>query len=266
MLKVTLISHTPEPEKTVAAAAKLCYSNADSIEALASGLTPESTSKFVAMLAEIGHESPIEHASFTFGIEGVSRALLAQITRHRIASFSVQSQRYVRKSGFDYVIPPEIEAIPEARAEYILAMNEAARHYERLSEILLQAHTRRMMDSGLTQDAAHKKAEKLAIEDARFVLPNSCDTRMVVTMNARSLHNFFAHRCCNRAQWEIQAVADEMLRLVTAVAPNLFASAGPSCVNGPCPEGKMTCGKITGVRAKYAALKQKSAQADDAVK
>lgn len=255
MPKVTLISHTPEPEKTVAAAAKLCYSNADSIEALTDGLTPESTAKFVAMLAEIGHESPIEHASFTFGIEGVSRALLAQITRHRIASFSVQSQRYVRKSGFEYIVPPEIAAIPEAKEEYILAMEEAARHYDHLSEILKQEHTKRLVAQGLSEEAAQKKAEKLAIEDARFVLPNACDTRMVVTMNARSLHNFFAHRCCNRAQWEIQAVADEMLRLVTAVAPNLFASAGPPCLNGPCPEGKMTCGKMTEVRAKYAALK-----------
>ncbi len=256
MPKVTLISYTPEPEKTVAAAAKLCYSNADSIGTLTDGLTPESAAKFVAMLAEIGHESPIEHASFTFGIEGVSRALLAQITRHRIASFSVQSQRYVRKSGFEYIVPPEIAAIPEAKEEYLRAMEAASNHYDKLSEILLADHTKRLVEQGLTAEAAQKKAEKLAIEDARFVLPNACDTRMIVTMNARSLHNFFAHRCCNRAQWEIQAVADEMLRLVTAVAPNLFASAGPSCANGPCPEGKMTCGKITEVRAKYAQLKQ----------
>ncbi len=258
MPKVTLISYTPEPEKTVAAAAKLCYSNADSIETLTDGLTPESAAKFVAMLAEIGHESPIEHASFTFGIEGVSRALLAQITRHRIASFSVQSQRYVRKSGFEYIVPPEIAAIPEAKQEYLRAMEAASSHYDKLSEILLAEHTKRLVAQGLTAETAQKKAEKLAIEDARFVLPNACDTRMIVTMNARSLHNFFAHRCCNRAQWEIQAVADEMLRLVTAVAPNLFASAGPSCANGPCPEGKMSCGKITEVRAKYAQLKQRS--------
>ncbi|MFA9379761.1 MAG: FAD-dependent thymidylate synthase, partial [Acetanaerobacterium sp.] len=196
------------------------------------------------------------HASFTFGVEGVSRALLAQITRHRIASFSVQSQRYVRKSAFEYIIPPEIGAIPEAKEEYIRAMDEAAGHYDRLCAVLRQAHTQRLVGEGATPEAAEKKAEKLAIEDARFVLPNACDTRMVVTMNARSLHNFFRHRCCNRAQWEIRAVADEMLRLVIGVAPNLFAEAGPPCLTGDCPEGKMSCGRIVRVRERYKALKR----------
>lgn len=256
MLKVTLLAHTPEPEKTVAAAAKLCYSNADSIQTLTDGITPECAAEFVAMLAEIGHESPIEHASFTFGIEGVSRALLAQLTRHRIASFSVQSQRYVRKSGFDYIVPPEIDAIEEAKEAYLLAMRQAGENYDRLTEILLRAHTARLTAQGVPPEAAKKKAEKLAIEDARFVLPNACDTRMVVTMNARSLLNFFSHRCCNRAQWEIQALADEMLRLVTAVAPNLFAAAGPPCLFAPCPEGKMSCGRMPEVREKYESLKK----------
>jgi thymidylate synthase (FAD) len=91
----------------------------------------------------------------------------------------------------------------------------------------------------------------MAIEDARFVLPNACDTKMLVTMNARSLLNFFSHRCCNRAQWEIRALADQMLCLVKEVAPSLFAAAGPGCVRGPCPEGSMTCGRMEEVRARY---------------
>ncbi len=256
MAKVTLISYTPEPEKVVAAAAKLCYSNAESIETLTDGLTPEVTSRFVAMLAEIGHESPIEHASFTFAIEGVSRALLAQITRHRIASYSVQSQRYVRKNGFEYIIPPEIEAIAEAKEEYIRAMESATRHYERIAEILKDTHTRRLTGEGVPAETANRKAEKLAIEDARFVLPNACDTRMIVTMNARSLINFFHHRCCNRAQWEIHEVADQMLACVIKAAPNLFAAAGPPCVTGPCPEGRMSCGRAEEVTKHYEQLKQ----------
>jgi len=107
MMTVRLIAHTPEPEKVVAAAAKLCYSDAH-ITDLLDGLTEEKTAKFLTMLSDLGHASPIEHASFTFGIEGVSRTLLAQITRHRIASFSVQSQRYVRLDDFHYVIPPSL--------------------------------------------------------------------------------------------------------------------------------------------------------------
>ncbi len=255
MAKVTLIAHTPEPEKTVAAAAKLCYSGSD-IDTLMDGLTPESAKKFVAMLAEIGHESPIEHASFTFGIEGVSRALLAQITRHRIASYSVQSQRYVRKDHFEYIVPPEIETIPEAKQEYIAAMQAAEAHYERITEILKASHAQRLTEEGMEPSKAQKQAEKLAIEDARFVLPNACDTKMIVTMNARSLYNFFAHRCCNRAQWEIREVAEQMLALVLKVAPNLFAAAGPPCANGACPEGKMSCLKANEMREKYRQLKE----------
>ncbi|MBE6831727.1 MAG: FAD-dependent thymidylate synthase, partial [Ruminococcaceae bacterium] len=139
MAKVTLIAYTPEPEKTVAQAAKLCYSPA-SIEDISEGLTDEKVASFVDMLAEIGHESPIEHASFTFGIEGVSRSFLAQMTRHRIASYSVQSQRYVTEACFEYVIPPEIEAISEAKAEFLLAMEEDQKHYEKLTSLLKERH------------------------------------------------------------------------------------------------------------------------------
>ena len=236
MLKVKLIAHTPQPEKVVAAAAKLCYSSAG-VDDLLDGLTPESSRAFVERLASLGHESPTEHAVFTFAIEGVSRSLLAQITRHRIASYSVQSQRYVNLHQFRYVTPPEIEGDEDALAAFRAAMDAQAQQYQQLAQALA------------------RMAEKKAIEDARFVLPNACDTKMIVTMNARSLNNFFRHRCCQRAQWEIRALADEMLRQACAVAPSLFAKSGPGCVAGPCPEGAMSCGKMAQMREKYEKLK-----------
>lgn len=254
MLKVDLIAHTPEPERVVAAAAKLCYS-AVGVDKLMEDLTPEKSAKFLKMLSNLGHASPTEHASFTFAIEGVSRALLAQITRHRIASYSVQSQRYVRLDDFRYVIPPEIEAIPEAKEAFLASMNEDAARYLDLVKKLEEGHTARLMAEGMPEKQARAKASKQANEDARFVLPNACETKMVVTMNARSLQNFFHLRCCSRAQWEIRALAEEMLRLVYPVAPHLFRTAGPACVSGPCPEGRMCCGKTAEVRAQYAALK-----------
>ena len=253
-MKVTLLTHTENPDKAVAGAAKLCYSPA-SIDDLFQGLTEEKSAGFVNMLAEIGHESPIEHVSFTFGIEGVSRALLAQITRHRMASFSVQSQRYVMETQFEYVIPPEIENDSEAKQLYIEAMEDDQRKYEQLTEILAEKHTKALIEAGKPEGTARKEANKKAIEDARFVLPNACTTKMILTMNARSLLNFFAHRCCNRAQWEIREAADRMLSLVFAVSPNLFKKAGPPCLFKGCPEGKMSCGQCNEVRAKYAEIK-----------
>ena len=250
MSKVTLISHTPEPERTVAAAAKICYS-ASTIDDLMDNLSVDKTNAFLSMLMDVGHESPIEHASFTFGIEGVSRSLLAQITRHRMASFSVQSQRYVKENNFDYITPPEIAGDPEALSVYLDAMDKAGEAYRALAALLKDKHTDRLVDEGMEREEAARKASKMAIEDARFVLPNACDTKMLVTMNARSLHNFFRHRCCQRAQWEIRAVADEMLVLVRGVAPMLFMHAGPPCVSGPCPEGKMSCGRAAEMRARY---------------
>lgn len=250
MPKVTLITYTPMPVKTVATAAKLCYSPA-TIENVQDGLTDDKAASFVNMLGEIGHESPIEHASFTFGIEGVSRSLLAQITRHRIASYSVQSQRYVREKAFEYVLPPAIADVPEARELYERAMREDQEYYERIAGLLKDKHVHELILKGVPEAEAVKKAEKMAIEDARFVLPNACTTKMIVTMNARSLKNFFEHRCCNRAQWEIREVANEMLSLVKGVAPELFAHCGPPCLNGACPEGKMSCGKMKEVREYY---------------
>ncbi len=252
-MKVELITHTPNADKIIAAAAKLCYAKSD-ISTLMDKLTPERVESFLEMLSELGHESPVEHAVFTFGIEGVSRALLAQITRHRIASFSVQSQRYVDKSGFDFVIPPEIAKIPEAMEEYEAAMREDAEHYAKLKEILSKAHYERLIAEGKPEAEAKKVAEKAANEDARFVLPNACDTRMIITMNVRSLWNFFKLRCCNRAQWEIRELATEMLRLCKEASPLLFKCAGPSCVTGKCSEGAYSCGKIQEVRKRFAEL------------
>ena len=257
MLKVSLIAHTPDPERVVAAAAKLCYSNAE-IDTLMAGLTPEKSRDFVRMLASMGHESPTEHVNFTFAIEGVSRSLLAQITRHRIASYSVQSQRYVRLDEFEYVTPPQIAADPEALDAFRQAMDQQGEEYRRIAALLKDGHIRRLMQRGMSEQEAARKAEKLAIEDARFVLPNACDTKMIVTMNARSLHNFFKHRCCARAQWEIRTLAEEMLRLVYPIAPALFAMAGPSCVRGACSEGAMTCGEAAAVRERYKKLKEEA--------
>ncbi len=251
-MKVTLLQHTGDPEKIVAAAAKLCYSESG-VDNILDGLTKEKTDKFLHMLMNLGHESPIEHVSFTFGIEGVSRSLLAQITRHRIASYSVKSQRYVKEGMFEYIIPPEIEQNEEAKKLFLKTMEDDQKAYDKLVEILFKKHFDGFVESGMDIKVAKTKAEKAAIEDARFVLPNACETKMVVTMNARSLINFFHHRCCMRAQWEIRALADAMLLEVKKVAPTIFEKAGPSCVSGPCPEGKMTCGLAAKMREKYSA-------------
>ncbi len=253
-MKVRLLAYTPDPERLIAAAAKNCYSSID-VDGILDGLTEEKTRSFLQMLTEMGHESPIEHASFTFAIEGVSRSLLAQITRHRIASFSVQSQRYVRERGFEYVVPPEIEKIPAAKEKFIQAMEDDQRTYEELTAALMEGHLKELLDAGVPEKKARSQAQKKSIEDARYVLPNACTTRILMTANARSLQNFFRLRCCNRAQWEIRALAEEMYKLVYAVAPTLFSKCGPSCVDGACSEGKMSCGQAAEVRAHYRALR-----------
>ena len=164
-MTVTLLTYTPQPEKTVACAAKLCYS-ASGVDQLYEGLTNEKASDFVQMLAEIGHESPIEHASFTFALEGVSRSLLAQITRHRLASFSVQSQRYVKESDFSFVTPPEIAADPAAHEVFLKSMERAVEDYNTLADLLQKRHEQSFLDAGLPEKEAKRKAEKKAIEDA----------------------------------------------------------------------------------------------------
>lgn len=252
-MKVQLLTHTPNPERVIACAAKLCYSSS-SIDDLYDSITEDGAKRFVNMLSKLGHESPIEHISFTFAIEGVSRALLAQITRHRLASFSVQSQRYVNEHDFTFVTPPHIADDPEATALFQEAMKQDLHTYEKLTDILKEKHKKTLVNEGLSPEDAEKSAEKMAIEDARFVLPNACTTKMILTMNARSLLHFFELRCCNRAQWEIRELAEQMLKLVIPVAPTLFCHAGPACVRGNCSEGKMSCGKAETIRKHYQTL------------
>lgn len=250
MLKVKLLAHTPDCEKIVASAAKLCYSSSG-VEDIMEGLTTEKTNDFLEKLVSMGHESPIEHVTFTFGIEGVSRSLTHQLVRHRLASYSQKSQRYVTEGQFDYIIPPEIEKIPEAKALFLQSMEEDQKIYDELTVILKEKHYKDLIALGKPEKQAKSIAEKRAIEDARYILPNACETKIICTMNARTLINFFHHRCCERAQWEIREMAVQMLKLVKEVAPTLFGQAGPSCVSGNCPEGRMTCGKMIEKRKQF---------------
>ncbi|NLO86719.1 MAG: FAD-dependent thymidylate synthase [Clostridiales bacterium] len=225
--RVLLVHHTADPQALVALGARLCYAGSD-MDALLKLVSEKDQHAFLEKIMQMGHESVLEHVSFTFLLEGVSRAFLAQVTRHRIASFSVQSQRYVSyEKGFDYVIPPAIEALGEdAISDYKSQMAQMQSWYESWQERL------------------GKSGEK-SNEDARFVLPNACTTRMMVTMNARELRHFFALRMCTRAQWEIRSVASKMFEQAYAVAPAMFRDAGPGCLRGACPEGTKTCGKQT---------------------
>lgn len=220
-MKVKLLEYTPEPERVVAMAARLCYS-AIGAEELAERLSEEKVREMVRKMVKLGHASTIEHVSFTFGIEGVSRVLTHQLVRHRIASYDQQSQRYVASHGFQYITPPTIAGNPAASEKFTALMEEIRRAYDALTEL------------GVPK------------EDARYVLANAAETKILVTMNARSLLHFFNLRCCNRAQWEIRDMAYRMLAEVKRVAPTLFRNAGASCVNtGRCPEGDMTCGKFS---------------------
>jgi len=225
-LKVVLLRHTPDPEATVAMAAKLCYSPSN-IEDLLEKIEARDQAVFVENLASIGHLSPIEHVSFTFGVEGISRACSHQLVRHRLASFSQQSQRYVTEGSFDYMIPPSIKA-----NSYLV------QRFESTMELLQEIYTEFIETD-------------IPAEDARFLLPNACETKIVITMNARELLHFFKVRTCNRAQWEIRAMAEQMLFLARETAPTIFKKAGPTCLYAACPEGKMTCGKPDEVRIKY---------------
>lgn len=245
--KVYLLAHTVpvntkdgsnNPERVIAAAGKLCYSKSDIID-LYDGLDDEATEKFVNMLSEIGHQSPIEHISFTFGIEGISRACSHQIVRHRIASYSQQSQRYVDlQNSFGYIVPEAIRDNEKAKLLYEKSILADIDAYKEITKALVDEYTKNQTDKAVIRNLTKK-----ALEDARFALPNACETKIIVTMNARSLLNFFKERCCNRAQWEIREVANQMLDLVLEVAPNVFSKAGAPCVFGKCPEGSMSCGK-----------------------
>jgi thymidylate synthase, flavin-dependent len=241
-MKVKIIAHTPNPEEVVASAAKLCYSKVG-VDEIQENLTEEGIEKFVSMLSAIGHHSPLEHCTFTFAVEGISRACSHQLVRHRIASYSQQSQRYVKLDKFDYIIPTAIENNEFAKDIFLNAMEQDQKAYNGIVEELMNEY---IASSGYTlasiPRSEYNKLEKLAIEDARYVFPNACETKIVFTMNVRTLMNFFTHRCCDRAQWEIRDLANEMLIQVKEIAPTLFKKAGASCVRGKCPEGSMSCG------------------------
>lgn len=217
-MKATLLSYTPEPDRVVATAARLCYSPLPA-EELWAGLTVEQQKGFLTKLWSYGHYSPFEHVTFTFAITGVSRALSHQLVRHRIASYAQRSQRYINEAEFNVVTPPMIHSDSRAEAEFTMVIRQIREGYKRL------------IDLGMSK------------EDARYLLPNACETQLIMSMNARSLFNFFALRCCRRAQWEIRELAWELRRQVVKVAPLIFAHAGPQClIKGECPEGRMSCG------------------------
>lgn len=216
---VILIAHTPEAEKVVAMAAKICYAKDVSIKKLQKKINDNDVSAFITKLLESGHESPFEHVSFTFGIEGISRACSHQLVRHRMASFSQRSQRYCFEDGFNYIEPEDINENEKEDKIFRDFMRHSKEVYSKL------------IDKGVKP------------EDARMVLPNACETKIIVTMNARELLHFFKLRCCKRAQKEIREVAFMMKNICRKVAPNIFQYAGPNCLKGYCTEGENSCMK-----------------------
>lgn len=218
-LKVELISHTQDPEAVITAAIRQCYSKIGASD-LKKKTNKATRARLIDQVIKSGHHSTIEHASFTFAVEGVSRALTHQLVRHRLASYSQQSQRYVSAQDFDYIIPPKIKANKKAKEIF-------EKHIKSLQKVYSQ-----LVELGIEK------------EDARFLLPNAAETKIVITMNARELLHFFELRCCNRAQWEIRALANKMLKLVKPFAPNVFKHAGPTCLTEKiCWEGKLSCGR-----------------------
>ena len=213
-MNVKLLSYTKDADAICAAAGRSCYSEKPAVE-LMGMKDPEKT---LSNIVGLGHHSVLEHAVFTFSVDGVSRALTHQLVRHRIASFSQQSQRYVSLKEPTYVIPETVKADPASLVLYEEMMKKIWDAYAVLSETI-------------------------PAEDARYLLPNGCTTNITITMNARELRHFFSLRCCERAQWEIREMADRMLVLCQEVSPVIFKDAGPPCVRGPCPEGKLSCGK-----------------------
>lgn len=232
-MMVKLVRHTPEPERTVAMSARLCYSPIGAAQ-LEEKISDEQAANLVRKLVSMGHLSTLEHVTFTFAIEGVSRVLTHQLVRHRIASYSQQSQRYVKEHDFETIVPASIASKPEAKAKFDKLMTEIQAMYDEFIALDIPA------------------------EDARYILPNATETKIVCTFNARSLLNFFSLRCCTRAQWEIRALANEMLRQCQAVAPVIFENAGPTCVSeGVCHEGAMSCGRLQAILAVKARAEQK---------
>ncbi|MBU2221699.1 MAG: FAD-dependent thymidylate synthase [Candidatus Omnitrophica bacterium] len=227
-LNVKILDATKDAISIIYAACRQCYSPkfaGDLIEEVKSDARKQED--FVRKVVSSGHESPIEHVKFTFAIEGVSRALTHQLVRHRIASFSQQSQRYVKATNFNYIIPPSIEQNKDLKGKFIRMMEEIQTGYNDLLD-----HFKRKDESG-----------EQVNQDARFLLPQAAETKIVVTMNCRELLHFFEQRCCNRAQWEIRGLALEMLKICQDKLPAVFADAGAKCVKlSYCPESaQFTC-------------------------
>ncbi|MDY0301353.1 MAG: FAD-dependent thymidylate synthase [Trichlorobacter sp.] len=228
---VTLLQHTPAPEQAVALAARLCYSPVD-MQELVEQIDNADTGSYIDKIISLGHTSVLEHAVFTFGVEGISRVTSHQLVRHRMASYAQQSQRYVSHTKkFAAVLPPSIAANKEAKQIFDFTNEMLHQAYKQLIQIGIPA------------------------EDARYLLPNATETKIIITMNARELLHFFKLRCCERAQWEIRDMAVEMLKLVKQVAPVIFSNAGPGCVDGTCPEGKFCCGLTDEVRKRFRSIK-----------
>ncbi len=219
-MKIRLINYTRDPEKIVAQSARLCYS-ASGIDELKEKLTDKSTTSLIKKIIKLGHYSVLEHATFTFAIEGISRVTSHQMVRHRLASFSQQSQRYVKmsKEEFPYIVPKSIAKDEKLNKIFINAIKELDGIYHLLLDQCIEA------------------------EDARYILPQAVTTKMILSANARELLLIFKLRCCNRAQWEIKEVAMNMLKEVKDIAPTIFENAGPPCILGTCPEGELSCGK-----------------------
>ena len=265
-LNVVVLSHTPEFEQNIVRGARLCYSSA-SIEELRDKVTPEDAERFLNMILEIGHGSILEHSSITFGIEGVSRSLTHQLVRHRIGcSYSQKSQRYVSEGQFEYVIPGPIKGSKKATEKFIQTMEEIQESYNEIAEELLADLVRERLGKEnvvelsnkeiiekckLEDSKSYKELSKKAIENARYVLPNACETKIQVTMNVRALFNFFKERLCERAQEEIREMAFQMWKGCMEISPTIFQYAVPACVNGKCKEGAMTCKKMVEYKEKY---------------
>lgn len=217
-MNVELLQYPENPERAVATAARLCYAPVGAAE-LMDTMPENRVNSVLSTIMKSGHFSTLEHVSYTFAVDGVSRALTHQLVRHRLASFNQQSQRYVKfTDGVSTVKPHTVEESEEASRVFDEAISSVIEGY------------RKLLDMGIPA------------EDARYLLPNAAETKIVITMNIRELLHFFSLRCCNRAQWEIRELAHKMLELVRPTAPYIFMDAGAPCVRGNCPEGKMTCG------------------------
>ena len=233
-LQVELLTMTEHAVDVVYAACRQCYSSGFAAEMFSGsvGGKPglDEKERFIRKIVKSGHESPLEHVSMTFAVRGISRSCSLQLVRHRIASYSQQSQRYVGMKDFGYVTPSTIGEDKELRNLFVEAMEDIQKKYNRIVEALEA--------KGITGESAR--------QDARFILPEASETKIVITMNARELLHFFSQRCCARAQWEIRRMANRMLDIARKALPSIFGEeAGPKCERLKyCPEGAdFTCGR-----------------------